>query len=169
MGATICRKNGATDQDLIDFGIITKSGNPYKATHQNHPCTIWMGECYENWDWALALGLALCDEYRYRFSKKGEPPKRHACEDVLIAIHKYSFKHIPHLSPYPESSIEAGLGPWEHDTGPAMGTPFVQAMPDEYKHKDAVKAYRAYYHSKAWFAKWEKGRNAPSWWKGVGQ
>ena len=64
-------------------------------------------------------------------------------------------------------------------------TPFALAMPDEYKTAyvegvavlcnplikhaegdDAVKAYRAYYHSKT-FAKWEKGTPAPDWWKGV--
>jgi hypothetical protein len=45
-------------------------------------------------------------------------------------------------------------------------TPFAQAMPDEFKHEDAVQAYRAYYHSKT-FAKWEKGTPAPDWWMGV--
>jgi hypothetical protein len=39
-------------------------------------------------------------------------------------------------------------------------------MPDEYRDDDAVKAYRAYYHSKQ-FAKWEKGTPAPEWWRGV--
>ena len=45
-------------------------------------------------------------------------------------------------------------------------TPFAQAMPDEYRDDDVVKAYRAYYHSKT-FAKWEKGTPAPDWWQGV--
>ena len=45
-------------------------------------------------------------------------------------------------------------------------TPFAQAMPDEYRDDDAVKAYRAYYHSKT-FAKWEKGTPTPDWWRGV--
>tara|TARA_A100001515_G_C4405381_1_gene155236 strand:- start:239 stop:439 length:201 start_codon:yes stop_codon:yes gene_type:complete len=45
-------------------------------------------------------------------------------------------------------------------------TPFAQAMPDEYRDDDVVKAYRAYYHSKT-FAKWEKGTPAPDWWRGV--
>ena len=45
-------------------------------------------------------------------------------------------------------------------------TPFAQAMPDEYRDDDAVKAYQAYYHSKQ-FAKWEKGTPAPDWWRGV--
>ena len=45
-------------------------------------------------------------------------------------------------------------------------TPFAQAMPDEYKDEDAVKAYRAYYQSKAY----SKGgvryvrTSYPDWW-----
>ena len=31
---------------------------------------------------------------------------------------------------------------------------------------DAVQAYRNYYHKAKSFAKWEWGREAPSWWKG---
>ena len=45
-------------------------------------------------------------------------------------------------------------------------TTFAQAMPDQYKHKDAVKAYRAYYiGEKKRFAKWTN-RTPPKWWKG---
>lgn len=44
-------------------------------------------------------------------------------------------------------------------------TPFAQAMPDQYKDADAVKAYRAYYiGEKKAFAKWKAG-NTPKWWK----
>ena len=44
-------------------------------------------------------------------------------------------------------------------------TPFAQAMPDQYKCIDAVRAYRNYYRcEKAYFAKWQKGRAAPQWW-----
>ena len=44
-------------------------------------------------------------------------------------------------------------------------TPFAQAMPDQYKDADAVKAYRAYYMGeKKAFAKWKAG-NTPHWWK----
>jgi hypothetical protein len=39
-------------------------------------------------------------------------------------------------------------------------------MPDEYKGDDTVVAYQKYYHSKT-FAKWDKGRPAPDWWKSL--
>ena len=41
-----------------------------------------------------------------------------------------------------------------------------QCMPDEYKDKDYVVAYRKYYMgAKAHFAKWERGVSAPEWWR----
>jgi len=45
-------------------------------------------------------------------------------------------------------------------------TPFVQAMPEQYKDSDPVKAYRAYYiGDKVAFAKWNNKRNPPKWWR----
>jgi hypothetical protein len=42
-------------------------------------------------------------------------------------------------------------------------TPFAQAMPDQYRHEDAVTAYRSYYHGeKASFSTWKNG-NIPEW------
>jgi len=41
--------------------------------------------------------------------------------------------------------------------------PFALAMPDEFKTDNAVESYRAYYHSKASFAKWTR-RKPPTWW-----
>tara|TARA_R100000951_G_scaffold99385_1_gene89720 strand:+ start:87 stop:266 length:180 start_codon:yes stop_codon:yes gene_type:complete len=48
-------------------------------------------------------------------------------------------------------------------------TPFAQAMPDEFKHEDAVQAYRAYYHSKIHSAGGVHYRHTspPDWWMGV--
>jgi Pyrimidine dimer DNA glycosylase len=40
---------------------------------------------------------------------------------------------------------------------------FVQCMPDEFKDKDPVVAYRKYYHSKAAFATWKT--SPPYWWQ----
>ena len=40
-----------------------------------------------------------------------------------------------------------------------------QCMPDEYKDDDYVTAYRKYYQgAKAYFAKWQRGVDAPEWW-----
>lgn len=51
----------------------TKVDHPiYKATHQNHPCTIWAGVSRENFDW-------LCDHMEALLSRK----PRHKSKFVL--------------------------------------------------------------------------------------
>jgi hypothetical protein len=89
---------------------------PYKPTHRNHPCTIWAGECRENFSWLLSLGINLAREYTNRFRK------RHASEAVL----DFAMLHTHSL---PDGTL----------------TPFAQAMPDEFKHSDPITAYRNYY------------------------
>ena len=48
-----------------EFGIDV----PYKATHKNHPCTLWAKATKANYQWLTALGLNLCYEYTYRYKK----------------------------------------------------------------------------------------------------
>ena len=118
---------------------LTKSGTPYKVTHQNHPCTLWAGDSISNWLWLCEHAFGLIAEYNMRFDK------RHACHTAILQLVEMSKWVLPE-----DKDI----------------TPFAQAMPDEYRDDDAVKAYRAYYHSKT-FAKWEKGTPAPDWWQGA--
>ena len=142
---------GATDEQFIEHGILTKAGKPYRGGYKNHPCTLWAGDTFGNFAWLTDHALALCVEYTSRFGKK------HACYDAIVALYR--------------------LG--RHWIGTGKRTPFALAMPDEFRpittdgemayHAediDAVQAYRAYYHSKT-FAKWEKGRDAPWWWQGA--
>ena len=121
-----------------DMMPLTKSGTPYKGGHKHHPCTVWAGDSRTNFYWLADHASALCFEYLSRFGKV------HACEKPLQRMNNLSWQIQP------------------------MGelTPFAQAMPDEYRDDDAIKAYRAYYHSKQ-FAKWDKGTPAPDWWQGV--
>tara|TARA_R100000458_G_scaffold48305_1_gene47307 strand:- start:2106 stop:2696 length:591 start_codon:yes stop_codon:yes gene_type:complete len=134
---------------------LTKKGTPLKGGYHNHPCTRWVGDNRKNFCWAAEHALALCDEYTKRFGKK------HFCEDgieQMLNLH-----------------LEYGILP------KGSFTPFALAMPDEFRpvschikegyllHASgdtAVQAYRRYYHSKT-FAKWEKGTDAPDWWKGI--
>lgn len=41
---------------------------PYKKTHQNHPSAIWTRESLANYNYVVDLGLALCDELKFRFN-----------------------------------------------------------------------------------------------------
>jgi hypothetical protein len=122
--------------------LSTINGGPYKPTHQNHPCVLWAAEALENYKWLVKHGIAICEEYTYRFNK------RHKCQDVIESLHE------------PLVCIPQGCTPW------------VLCMPEQYKLKyldgtyKTVESYREYYKSKASFANWTK-RNKPDWWPNV--
>lgn len=114
---------------------LTTEQVPYKLSHKNHPCSIWARQCIENYIWLCDLGLALCEEYTYRYGK------RHKSQDIIewCLINKPDLKENGDI------------------------TPFALAMPDECKTKTAVESYRLYYltHKKD-FSTW-KNRNKPEW------
>jgi hypothetical protein len=105
---------------------------PYLPVHAKHPCTLWAGETRDNYFWLWKLGIALCEEYTYRYSRV------HACENVLYGIK------------YPPIPLQTrGF------------SKFPQAMPDEYKNEDPIMAYRQYYiNDKARICRW-KNRPIP--------
>jgi len=43
---------------------------PYRVTHKNHPCSIWVRESLENWMWLRDLSIALHKEYTHRYGKQ---------------------------------------------------------------------------------------------------
>ena len=63
---------------------------PYKLSHKNHPCALWVRECIENYNWLCELGLSLCEEYTYRYGKI------HACQKHII----WMIKNLPALPKY---------------------------------------------------------------------
>jgi len=105
----------------------------YKAAHINHPCTIWMRQSFDNFEWTQVYVNALNEESQWRGNKP------HAsCIEVNRMPEPFRLKSI-------------GL------------TPFAQAMPDEYKSDDVVTAYRTYYkNDKADIATWKR-RQQPEW------
>ena len=106
----------------------------YKLTHKNHPCTIWARKSLSNYIWLFKLVEHLNAEYRYRYNKD---------------VNHKSFDMVKTL---PTPNLP--------DTGL---TPFAQAMPDQYRNKNAVKAYRDYYiNEKSNLLIWTK-RKTPEW------
>tara|TARA_Y100000592_G_scaffold76563_1_gene119887 strand:- start:200 stop:568 length:369 start_codon:yes stop_codon:yes gene_type:complete len=102
---------------------------PYLPVHAKHPCTLWGGRTKGNFFWLVMFGLALCKEYTFRYDRT------HNCEKVLFEVGNECFDYLP----------------------PGVITDPPQAMPDEYKNPDVVKAYRKYYYfEKSRFAKWTK-------------
>jgi len=116
----------------------TKMGNcrKYSMSQLHHPCSKWVVKSLSNWKWLLKHAKELCKEYTQRYGK------RHFSERFI----NWCSENTPLLN-----NCEL--------------TPFAQAMPETYFMKDAVDAYRLYYiYDKSKFAKWERGREAPSWW-----
>ena len=90
---------------------------PYKSTHINHPCVLWIEKSFDNFTWLKDLALALNNEYRFRFEKEVD--------------HK-SISILHETSSYEDESL--GL------------TEFAKAMPEKYSVAgDPTAAYRQFY------------------------
>jgi len=46
---------------------LQAAGLIYRPTHRNHPCAQWAAESLANYRWLARLGLALAEEYSYRY------------------------------------------------------------------------------------------------------
>lgn len=103
--------------------------------NKNHPSAIWTRASIDHYMWLCRLGLSLCKEYHYRFGNK-----KHACEE-----------HLVWLLANPPGLPRAG---WSQPT---------QAMPDVYKNKNSLIAYRKYYSYGKSHILTYTGRHAPHW------
>lgn len=107
----------------------------YKATHVNHPCSVWVRESSSNYAWLYRLYQELNNEFEYRYGK----------------IHGAG-KLLKLLANHPEKIIRAPM------------TPFALAMPDHYKvFGDAVESYRNYYLGEKRNLFLWKNRPTPEW------
>lgn len=93
----------------------------YKATHEKHPCTLWLTQRLENCRWLYNLAFHLNEERLPRFGSL-EPHK-----SLEIARNAY-------LTLW--DNIDSF---YEHDASVAL------AMPDECKTDDPVQSYKNYY------------------------
>lgn len=123
-----------TAQMLCTSHWLSGNDAPYKLTHKNHPCNLWLMESLANYDWLTKLGKELCKEYTFRYGKI------HGCERII----DWAIANKPKL---PDTQM----------TEPAL------AMPDDCKVGDAVNSYRMYYAvHKQHLHQWSK-RNKPDW------
>jgi len=110
---------------------------PYKRAHLNHPSTIWARESIQHYRWLVKHGLEVCNEFTKRYGK------HHKTQDVL----EWCRDNEPNI---PDFGFVAPP----------------QAMPDEYKNKDTVEAYKTYYIEdkvKNKGLSWNKLNNKPEW------
>ena len=120
----------ASDKWGHGYGTLPKTdGTPYatdKGAFRNHPCTIWTNETIANARWLIRHGLALCEEYSNRYGKI------HSCLHTLSHANKIFPLDATHQSKL---------------------TPFVRAMPEEFKFDtniSTIEAYKMYIASKPW-------------------
>lgn len=106
----------ASGRNMKRFRLADDREVLYKAAYVNHPCSLWVRESIENYEWAINHFCGLLDTYTSRFGKE----------------HK-SGGLLPWLSKAPKSIAQSAM------------TPFAQAMPDKYKNECAVTAYQSYY------------------------
>ena len=89
----------------------------YKATHKNHPSTIWARTNGSNYEWLYELFVDLSNEYTYRYGRV------HMTDEKLREL----LNEIPR-------NME--LGTWRQPP---------QAMPDDVKTESSLEAYHKYY------------------------
>lgn len=107
----------------------------YKATHFNHPCSVWVRKSNSNYQYLYKLFCYLCDEYTLRYNKV------HMTEQKLRKILEYTPNNIPSLG---------------FSTPPCC-------MPDNCViFGDVVSSYQKYYKlEKSYMAVWSK-RTTPN-------
>lgn len=108
---------------------------PYRRTHYNHPCSVWVRQSIRHWIWLSNLTMNLFFEWKRRYNH--ESRKEHKCYE------KWNNMITPDL---PDNGF----------------TPPPQCMPDDCKCEDTVIAYRTYYMKhKQHFTSWKNGK--PDW------
>ena len=126
----------STAHRILDGDEYADKHKLYKATHKNHPSTVWTRASSGNYNWHFDLFKAMLGEYTFRYGKL------HKCMDLFRSLENWP-TNIPR----------------KKFTSPP------QCMPEEYKCEDTVQAYRNYYMGeKSGFAKW-KAREVPTWFR----
>jgi hypothetical protein len=93
--------------------------SPYKITHKNHPCSVWVREGKDNYIWLLEHFEGLCTEYTHRYERI------HLCESKLLTFLQQVPAHLPE-----------------------GGTPFRPAIGEYNYDYDLVQNYRRFYSQK---------------------
>tara|TARA_R110002020_G_scaffold53057_4_gene148746 strand:- start:707 stop:1360 length:654 start_codon:yes stop_codon:yes gene_type:complete len=118
-----------------------------KPAMLNHPSTIWARQSIANFHWLYQHGMALCEEYTFRYGKI------HGSQDRII-IGMRQREGINHSFPH------SGL------------TPVTIAMDDSYRIENTfndewdfvIESYRHYYLEGKWkMADWKREERRPDW------
>tara|TARA_R110000822_G_scaffold19544_6_gene63692 strand:- start:32 stop:517 length:486 start_codon:yes stop_codon:yes gene_type:complete len=128
----------STAHRVLDGDEQANSLGLYKTAMKNHPCTIWVRETSRNYMWLYYHFFSLCQEYKTRYGRE----------------HLSYTKLNENLAVLPNNIVEG------------TKTIMPQAMPEQYKCDDTVKAYRDYVVNEKHYAQWNKiPSRKPDWWK----
>lgn len=119
---------------------LNVSSVPYKSTHINHPCTLWVNKSHDNFSWLVAYTHELHEEYKYRYGREHKSYNT-LRENGIITDRLISHGKIQEIeSLYP-----------------------AKAMPEDCKSDSVVESYRNYYKKyKSEMFSW-KNREKPEW------
>jgi len=133
----------------------------YRPTHKQHPMTRWVGECQGNYIHVISLGIALCDEYSFRF--KGRVHKCRAHLERLQICFPKNWNAWPISLKRKRNEISATF--FASDNIPLHLTPIPLCMPSQYYHSNPIQAYKQYYCSSQKMAihVWKNNRPPPVW------
>jgi hypothetical protein len=108
----------------------------------HHPCSKWLYQTDENVLWLIEHAFGLCEEYWSRYGGK-----QHGSLYALNKIREFVYRSANFGKLYSKGH-----------------SPFVQAMPDQYKDPtDPVSAYRNYLIGEKGYAEWRYCA-PPKWW-----
>lgn len=125
----------------LDTGKVLPAVGPYRNSRvikSSSEIYRWLVKSRGNYDYAIAYGLELIEEYKRRYGGT------HTTEGILLWL-RDNYPDIP-------------KGPMTEDVG--------LAMPDGYKDRgDPVQSYKEYLvHEKSGILKWDRGR-MPGWYR----
>jgi hypothetical protein len=130
---------------LLCTAVNTLAGaqvTPYKSTHVNHPCSVWVRENYSNWCYVYQLMMYLEEEWNYRYHIDDHQLHKSVSALLRADVLNTAYNNIP------EGSL----------TLPAL------AMPNHCKiSSDPVECYREYYRKEKIALHKRTGRGAPYW------
>lgn len=115
---------------------------PYRRTHYKHRCSVWARQSADNYLWLVEHALALSEEKLFRWPNR--PPHK------SVEVVEFCRDKMGEIS-FPDDGL----------------LPFALAVGEYADFSECpVECYREFYNKeKRSFAAWDKGREAPSWWR----
>jgi hypothetical protein len=135
---------------------LKANGERHRGGYKHHPLTLWAAESHENWTWLWSHTHALCKEFEFRFGKRHAVAKQLS---HLLSAFRWD-DYVPLLDDEGDGQPVMFERCFNQSQGRNLDLLDTEAWPCDHA------AYREFYRrEKQTFAKWEKGRPAPSWWK----